>query len=326
MSSRAEFTQKKLSASKRRARVLNQYNRLEKHLLAPNEAGELWRYREQLATPDTIFYHQVGGWMLAEAALISTDLDQNERHALLDMAQWDWEAARDHQLQKDSAKEAYRFHLPSSNMLRLEANLAAAEVFRGIIDGDITETHRQNYSQSLLYLAVKASEGVEFYDPDFQIEQPVRRAENYIGVAHELNALAAINRLGSPTLMAFPALSRADSGLHFPSQTHDIQIFKMRWGEIEDVLGAEVKTTLKDEHFARYEAILLGGSLHLHPNHERNPGVLAELLAKENRLIATPEEHARLNHITNTVIHVIRHGFNKTSQCDNPASCVAVKK
>lgn len=324
----AELSGKKrrIPISKKRARVLNEYNRLEKQLLTPKSVEDLWRYREQLATPDTIFYHQVGGWMLAEAALISTDLPVDERHALLDMAKWDWEAARAHQLEKDAQKDSYQHFLPSSNLLRIDANLAASSVFDGMIDGDVTETQRQHYSESLLYLAVKASEGVEFYDPDFQVEHPMRRAENYIGVAHEINALAAINRLNSPTLMAFPALSRADSGLHFPSQTHDIQVFKMRWGEIEDTIGAEVKTTLKDEHFARYEAVLIGGSLHLHPDHERHPGVLAELLAKEYRGILSPEEDAKLSRITEAIVHVIRHGFNKTPQCDDPSLCTVFEK
>lgn len=304
--------------------TLHSYDQLDKRLLRPEDAPTLRQYREMLEQPQSCFYRQLGGWMLAEAALITTDAPTQERHELLEKAQEDWLIAKDIQLQTDQYKKSHRHFLPGVEMLRIDNNLAASEVFHAMIDGNITAEHRARYYESLLYLGIKASEAVDFFRQDAPYDQSEPGAENYLGVAHEINASLAINRLNSPTLMSFPALPRADSGHYHPTKTHDLQVFKMHWGNIEDILAAEVKTTLQDHHYQRYEAVLIGGSLHLHPQNQRSPVAMTRLMAKEFTGKATPEEVAQLDAITDNVVHVARHGFKGAPQCRNIATCTDI--
>ncbi len=262
--------------------------------------------------------------MLTEAALTQTNLPDSERHSPLDQAEEDWLIAKDMQLKKDKHKKSYRHFLPSTNMLRLDYNLASLEIFRSMVNKDITTEHRLNYYKSLLGLGIKASEAVQFFEQDMPYKQTEPGSENYIGIAHEINASLAINRLGSPTLMSFPALPRADSGHYRPADTHDLQLFKMHWGSIENVLAAEVKTTLQDRHYRRYKAVLIGGALHLHPQNRRTPVTLTELLAKEANGIASTQDINHPNSITDNVVHVARHGFTKTPQCRDIATCTSI--
>lgn len=312
--------------NKQFAHTLRCYDQLNKKLLHQEAAPILREYRNALEQPNSCFYRQVGGWMLTEAALVQTNLDTGERHDLLDKAEEDWQIAREMQYKRDLKKLSHSYFLPSVNMLRLDYNLAALDVFRGMVDQDVTQEHRARYYESLLHLGVKASEAVEFFGQDLMHTETRRGAENYLGIAHEINASLAINRLGSPTLMSFPALPRSDSGHHNPKETHDLQLFQMHWGTIEGVLGAEVKTTLQDRHYKRYKAALIGGSLHLHPQNRRTPIALTELLAKESRGIATEQDITHLDAITDNVVHVARHGFTNTPQCRDITTCTAIPR
>lgn len=301
------------------------YNQLPKDLLPQESAPLLHTFRDTLEEPNSFFYRHLGGWMLAEASLIETDRSADERHATLQKAREDWLTAKTLQHDKEQTKAFYQeYNVPSTNMIRVDYCLAAADIFGAMIDGDVTEDHRARYYESVLELGAQASRAVSIFKQDTPSDHRIYNVDNYLGIAHEINASLAINRLNSPTLMAFPALPRSDSGKFHPKKSHDIQLLKMKWGEINGTLAAEVKTSLQDAHYERYEAVLIGGSLHLHPQNRRTPVAMTELLVKEVGNLATQEEILQLDKITDNVIHAARHGFTGTPQCRDEASCTVI--
>lgn len=306
----------------RRVTAVNRYYKLEKQLLDKSQAERLTNVRESFNPGKSVFHNTAAGWMLAEAALINTDLEREGRLMLLDRARQDWETALDIESSKETNKELHSICLLSNNEIKIASTLAAADMFEDIIKGDLDRKTREEYYEKLLYLGVKAAEGYEYYDEEhYPVSRFPGRDICYIGTAHEMNALLTIARLQSPSLVCAPSIQRADSGAHFPKQTHDLQVLNTKWGDIRNTLGIEVKTTPRKEHFKRYDAVLIGGTLHLHPNHLRDPSYLTELLVKDYKGLTSDEEKTNLSAITNNVVHSIRHGFRGTQQCREIETC-----
>jgi hypothetical protein len=145
-----------------------------------------------------------------------------------------------------------------------------------------------------------------------------------IGLGHELNAMMAVDRLLSPTLLAMPALARGDSGHYHPQQTHDIDILHLNWGEIRGVTTLESKARPKERHYSRYEAAIVGGRIHLLTKNGTSPIETAVLFIKEQSGEATPEECEELEDMTDTIVHLARHQL--ACSPDIPLHCRDVKK
>lgn len=306
----------------KRARAVNTYYSLEKHLIDESGALELAEFRRRFDPKDSVHHNSIAGWMLAEAALVGTNLDKSLRHDLLDDARKDWGRALEIESSSQKSKELQSIALMTPEEIRLQSTLAASNVIDSLIDDDLDRTTREEYYEKLLYLGVKASEGYEYFEDINLVNQytggPVRE---YIGVAHETNAMLILARLKTPSLTCIPALPRSDSGKHYPRKTHDLQALNTKWGDIRSTLGIEVKTTPREEHFERYDAVLIGGTLHLHPGNLRDPSYLAELLVKEYKDILSDNERVSLDVITSNVVHSIRHGFRDTPQCRSVTQC-----
>lgn len=306
----------------KRSRAVNHYYSLEKQLIDESDALKLAESRNRFDPGNSIHHNSVAGWMSAEAALVGTDLDKSLRHNLLIDAKKDWQRALEIEVSSKSSRELHRIALMTPEEIRLQSTIASSIVMESLINEDLDRNTREAYYEKLLYLGVKASEGYEYFEdtpPDHQEDTSAR--ENYIGIAHETNAMLILARLKSPSLTCIPALPRSDSGKHYPRKTHDLQVLNTKWGSIRNSLGIEVKTTPKEEHFQRYDAVLIGGTLHLHPDHLRDPSYLTELLVKDHKQILSGDERISLDTITGNVVHSIRHGFRSTPQCRDVATC-----
>lgn len=313
--------QEKSRDTRRHKRALASYLKMPKYLSPPETFERFWHQRTNIV-PTSQYEYSVSSSILSEMAITAIDRSSTERHAILDMAEWDLSEAvtilQAREAQSDSIY--YQKFLQPPSILRLESQRSALGLFRGMVDGDINRGVRSQYAEDILRLSVQASEGFQYFQHTCT-EIPSPRATEYIGLAHELNAIYSIARKKSPTLAAFPAFARGDSGVFLPTQTHDIHVVGMYWGAIEDSIIAEVKTRPKPDHYERYEAILIGGTVHLHPDNSPDPSYLAELYAKEYRGITTSDEFETLEDISRTVIHSVRHGFTDTTQCRNPKTC-----
>ncbi len=314
-------SQKVTRATRQHARALNSYFRLPKYLAPPDDSERMLLQRTSLA-PRTSHEYIVASSILSEIAITAHDRPVVERHALLDMAAWDLDEAiaASYGRQENRSNIYHRTFLLSPNIIRLKTRQATIPLFQGMVSGDVTKPIRDDYAHEVLQLAARASEGFLFFQ-ETSLETPNSRATEYIGLAHELNAIYSITRKRTPTLAAFPAFPRGDSGTHLPQQTHDINVVGMQWGTIEESIIAEVKTTPKPEHYERYEAVLIGGTIHLHPDNSPDPSYLTELYVKEHKGIASDDELAAIESISERVFHIVRHGFNNTEQCHDPRTC-----
>ena len=308
-------------STRRHQRALSTYFQLPKHLIAPTKSETLWQHGGRLQ-PQTPHEFAVSSAILSEIAITDTSRSSAERHALLDMAEWDLsEALAAAYSRQEERNDVYHRHfLLSPHILRTSSHQAAHHLFRGMVDGDVSTEVRQTYAHEILALSARASDGYRHFHETSTEFQSSRETE-YLGLAHELNAIYSIARMHTPTLAAFPTFPRGDSGTHLPHQTHDMHVIEMQWGHIENSLTAEVKTTPRPEHYERYEAILIGGTVHLHPDNSPDPSHLTELYVKEAKQLASPDELARVEEVSQTVIHTLRHGFRGSEQCRDPRSC-----
>lgn len=315
-------SQEAVRATRRHHKALNSYFRLPKYLSQPNDTDRMMQQRTSLM-PRTAHEYIIGSSILSEIAITDHSKTVSERHALLDMATWDLDEAiaASYERHENRSDIYHRTFLLSPNMIRLESRRATIPLFRGMISGDVDKSIRHEYAASILRLAARASDGFLFFQ-DTTAELPSARASEYIGLAHELNAIYSIARKRTPTLAAFPAFPRGDSGTYLPQQTHDINVVGMHWGTIEESIIAEVKTTPKPEHYERYEAVLIGGTIHLHPDNSPDPSYLTEIYVKEYKNIVSATELVTLESISDSVMHTVRHGFNNTDQCQDPNTCV----
>lgn len=310
--------------TRRHQRALGAYFQMPKYLASPEDTNRIWQQRTSLL-PRTQHEYIVGSSILSEIAITACDKTSHERHALLDMAEWDLDEAiaASYSRQENRHDIYHQRFLLSPSIIRLESKRAVMPLFRGMIDGDISKDIRRSYSDNILLLAARASEGYQYFQKA-SMELPISRATEYIGLAHELNAIYSIARKHTPTLAAFPAFPRGDSGTHLPHQTHDIHVVGLQWGSIEESIIAEVKTTPKPEHYERYEAVLIGGTIHLHPDNSPDPSYLTELYVKAHKELASTAELDTIESISETVMHTVRHGFNNTKQCRDPKTCTLI--
>lgn len=269
--------------------------------------------------------YSVSSAMLSELAIVSDHHPTSERLSMLDMAAWDLDKTLELSYDRHQASDNIyhqKFLLPPA-ILRLETRRAAFDVFAAMIEGDVTREVRQKYAQDILSLSAQASEGFQYFQHEADGHTKARATE-YIGLAHELNAIYSIARKQTPTLVAFATFPRGDSGEFLPHQTHDIHIAGLQWGVIEHAITAEVKTRPRPEHYERYEAVLIGGTVHLHPDDSPDPSFLTERYVKEHCGLASPAELHDIELVSETVMHSVRHGFTRSTQCRNPKTCTLV--
>jgi hypothetical protein len=165
-------------------------------------------------------YLSTAGWAAAEAAIVAVDRTQEERLDVLQCAADAWDLAieyRREQREYQNDEEEYGDVVLS----RLQLSRVFIPLLEGMIRGDVTKETRSELYDELLLLAAKNATALQ------GAQAAGQEAGGLIGLAHEINAMLAVNRLRSPTLIAMPALARADSGHFHPEQTHDIELLHL---------------------------------------------------------------------------------------------------
>jgi hypothetical protein len=278
-----------------------EYERMHKRLVGPGTVGKLMRIHSELVdAPLHTDNLSIAGWAAAEAALVASNHPQEERLDFLESAADAWDAAIEHRRdQKEYAAENETYE--DTELSRLELAKLCVPLIEGMIRGDVTKEVRERLYDGLMMLAAKNSLGLVAME---------RRGDDpsmLIGLGHELNAMLAVNRLLSPTLIAMPALARGDSGHFHPEQTHDIDLLHLQWGKIHDVTTLESKARPRAQHYKRYEAAIVNGRIHLFSKNGNSPVDTAVLFLKEQNEAATPDEIEELEGMTDVIVHLARH-------------------
>lgn len=300
--------------------IVNEYHSLAKYLTDGYTAEtKLVPFADALQTHGQHRHQLLAGWMYAESALVMHNRSTEDRELLLQASGECWQRAHQSLVERDERKLLYDRDTPGIKTLHCQLNLATLDMLRAIVRGDVTKESRQHLYDGILRTAVQtdiARNNLLALNDHSPYETP------YLGFLHELNAMLLINRLQSTSAIALPALPRADCGNgEYNMLTHDIQVLNTRWGEIRHVLPIEVKATPQEHHYQRYTAAIVGGTVHLHPEKQRDPSYLTSLLVKESLGVADEADIALLDDATNKVIHAIRHGYNGTTQCRDVEQC-----
>jgi hypothetical protein len=295
-----------------------EYEQMHKRLVGPKTANKLLRIHNELVdAPIDTDYLSIAGWAAAEAALVATDRPQEERLDFLECAADAWDFAIDYRKEEgnyQSEDEEYE----DAVLSRLKLSRMFAPLMESMIRGDVTKEVRARLYDDLLTLAAENAMGLE------TARQGGREAGPYIGLGHEINAMLAVNRLHSPTLLAMPALARGDSGHFHPQQTHDIELLHLQWGEIQGVTTLESKARPRARHYRRYEAAIVGGRIHLFTKKGSSPADTVLLFLKEEKGELTNDEFEELDHMTDTIVHLARHQLSDDPEV--PPHCRDIRR
>lgn len=291
----------------------DEYERIHKKLVGPKTVDKLLRIHDELATESLhTDYLATAGWAAAEAALVATDRPQEDRLGYLEQASVSWTNAVESQRVRNTERgvtEDYQ----QANIGRLQLPQVFLPLMEGIICGDVTKQIRDKVYDNLLFLAAQNAVGL------IDAVKNDRESGLHIGLGHEINAMLAVNRLLSPTLIAMPALARADSGRFHPQQTHDIDLLHLNWGEITGTTTIESKARPKEKHYKRYEAAIVGGRIHLFTKNGVSPVDTVLLFLKEQKGDITAEEREELEDMTDIIVHLARHQL--ANKPDVPQHC-----
>lgn len=303
------------TASSQTGYTHNAYFDLEKHMADSYTARvKLMPFAEKLSQKHAFRHLYLAGWMFAESALAIDDAPVDERHEIVKSARECWSQAHALALDKDSRREKYQ-DIPSETTLRCELSMSTLGIIDAIVSGNASEEAREDLYKNMLGIAAKTCES--YGDMDNSPYGTV-----YLGFAHEVNTMLIINRLRSTSLIAIPSLPRCGDGNGIDyNLTHDVQVLNTSWGEIRHIQPIEVKATPQGYHYDRYTAAIVGGTVHLHPQHQRDPSYVTNLLLEEYAQTANEHEIAILNQATNKVVHAIRHGYHGTEQCREVETC-----
>lgn len=281
------------------------YLLIHKRPVGPKTAERLFSLYEGLSMAQRPREMYTAGWAIAEAALVATDLHTDRRIHYIQSAQDCWE----YSLELERAKTAERAWNKDWYPLRREefrilSTLAGVEVLREIVSGKLTRESISAMHDSLVDIAMENSDELKMSRLHYGKEG---RASNYRGVAYEQIALLGISRIKSTRLIPFVSFARSEEGIHYPSQTHDMQILSLRDNSIQSFAPFEVKTKQSLGFRNRYTDVGLISGTSLIGDGDGAIHDTVRLFDAERRGVATQDDTVQLQAITERVIHDLRH-------------------
>ena len=277
------------------------YLRLEKTSIGHEAAEHLRRIGSELGQESLPRYLSAAGWAAAEAAIIAEQHPREWRHSRLAEAKSYWTQAEE--LQEQINNEGTRPHLLYHSLpFRLRTDQAFLPLFGEMVDESISYGNLEELYVKLLQIGQHAAVR---YHLSLQSGDDEARAD-FVGFLHEHNALLAIARLRSPTLLAVPSSARADNGHFFPEETHDAQLLHLSWGKILTQIPIEVKAAPSRAQRERYKAVLLRGKMHLTTRVSHSPIDTILSHTREYEGCASAEEVADLKEMTLSIDQLVR--------------------
>ncbi len=300
------------------------YLRLEKRFLDPASVDNLVMISDHLSEMTDPEYLSAAGWASAEAALVATNRSRDERHVLLQNAAEIWARAYDEQHNVNVANGLPADYFNAASM-RLQLASMYVQLFQSMVDGDVTATVRDDLYHNVLYVAALNASALQ----DISAVDSAA-AKQQTGLAHELNAMMAVNRLKSPTLIAMPSTARGGSGVYKRQDTHDIDLLHLQWGDIMHVTTLESKGKPQNLHYSRYKAAIVNGRVHLYTKNGKSPIDTVILFLKEHDGLLSGSDYRDVERMTDTIVHLARHQHQSAmgipSQCRDVKNCTVVPK
>ena len=238
--------------------AFHRYLKMHKVTTGVSGAKELQALAGELEDEHMPTYKDAAAWAYAEAGLIDTSLGSLERVRLIGKAEGLWEEALTTQIRLQSGEYAETFHEPSA-AYRYALPLVFSPLMKSVIVGNVTDTIRaQAFGETVSFATATAHEIHKYNELGDRASKSM-----FVGLAHELNALATLLYLDDPRYIPMPSTARADTGYYHPTQTHDIMVLNQHWGTIRKVIPIEIKAKASLRDRRRYKSLLIRGKMHL---------------------------------------------------------------
>lgn len=281
------------------------YMLIHKRPVGPKTAERLFFLYEELSETQRPQEMYMAGWAVAEAGLMATRLDPETRHNYIASANDCWEYAL--QLEQErAAQKAWRKSTTPSTIetYRIAGALATIPVLEQIPYGKPSKQAVLKMHQDLLTIARSNADDMNTAKQYFGSDG---RTSNHRGLGYEHIAQLSISRLHSARLIPVPSFARSDNGSYYPSQTHDLQVLNLNGGDINFVTPLEVKSKNLQKFYTRYQEVGLVFGTGMIDEGEAAVTKAVELFEAEHDGTASPEDIAALDHLTESVVHSIRH-------------------
>lgn len=238
--------------------AFHRYLKMHKVLPGISGAKELQVLGRELEDEYMPTHANAAAWAYAEAGMIDTTLSTVERVQLVSKAEDLWQRAihTDIRLQAseygeffNEPTEAYRHALP----------LIFSPLMKAVIIGNVTTPLLRQSLADTVSLATGVSGEIQrqAHDEDGYVRS------TFVGLAHELNALATLLYMEDPRYIPLPSTARADTGYYHREQTHDIMILNQHWGTIRKAIPIEIKAKASSKDRRRYKSLIIRGKMHL---------------------------------------------------------------
>jgi len=195
---------------------------------------------------------------------------------------------------------------------RIAMNLACLPIVKSMFRGDVKEGVIDTTIDRLISIGDAC--GAE--ETSHRIGNDVYSANMLVGVQHELNALVSLLYKKDARYVVLPSFQREGTGFYNPEQTHDINLISQHFGNVRSILPIEVKARISQESRERYEALLVGGRVHLGVNgsiHQRNPSLTRHAMARHRAGEATEDDEQTVLSIQRTMSKLLSD-YKKTGK------------
>jgi len=279
------------------------YMRMHKVFVGNRGAKQLEHIYQELRDEHLPTYVSAAGWAAAESALRRDDVSVDARLHLMDEAEETW--CRALRLQEYVDDVAPPDKIGYADKLRIALDLAILPLLRGIVAGHILQEDIDKAFLDCLNIAQINA----VYSDLAKKEGNNEALAAHNGFGHECNALLALNRMRSPTLFVIPAMARADSGLWYRRQTHDLLVINQKHGQLRSATPVEVKAvaTLRDRK--RYHALIVRGKMHLSIEGKQAPRHTLDAIAAVHSGGADEEEEYIARRATDRFVNMARDYF-----------------
>lgn len=279
------------------------YHKIHKHLVGPATADRLVNFYESLSQVQRPREMFVAGWAAAEAALVGTNKDIDDRITLAQSARDCWEFALQLETERSCESAWLRDTTPdTTEQYRYASTLALAPIIEAIPRGIVPKQTLRDCQRDLLRVAK-----LNNHDMQQAMQAGVEgRAASHLGLAFEQIGTLGINRLMSGRIVSLFSLARSGTGFYYPQQTHDMMVLNLDKNNISRVAPTEVKSQLRVKFSNRYEAALIGGKMILGEDRQMI-GQTLDLLQDELAGTVSPEGKSFLEGVSDSIIHSIRH-------------------
>ncbi len=238
--------------------AFHEYLNIEKVAIMPESSDALLDIADELSIEYMPRFTHAAAWAYAEVGLMDETRSAVERCELISEAErlWVQSAERETAIYESSYRHAFN---EPNDIYRHILPLAYTSLMKSIVVGNVSDAVRKQALDDTVALAGQVADETDRYRSVGNYDA----AGGFIGLAHEMNALATMLYMGDPRYIPLPSTARADTGYYHREQTHDIMIINQHWGDIKKIIPVEIKARPGGRDKRRYKALLVKGRARL---------------------------------------------------------------